>query len=76
MKTTSYNPSALEVEIAEIIAKMKDQINEHLKNRSIVAVEHDLKMDNPQLYFTVEDDDGDKHKLALTLIQKPDDYQA
>jgi hypothetical protein len=54
---------------------MKDQINEHLKDRSIVAVEHDLKMDNPQLYFTVQDNDGDIHKLALTLIQKPDEYQ-
>lgn len=75
MKTTSYNPSELEVEIASIIEQMKDQINVNLKDRTIIAVEHDLSIDNPQLYFTVQDNDGDIHKVALTLIQKPDEYQ-
>ena len=74
MKTTSYNPSALEVEMAEIIENMKDQINHKLKDRLIVSIEHDLEMDNPQLYFKIEDDDGDKHELSLKLIQKPDDF--
>ena len=74
MKTTSYNPSALEVEVAEIIEKMVDHINSQLVGRKIVSVKHDLLMDNPQLYFTVEDNDGDLHELAIRLIQKPDDY--
>ena len=73
MKTTSYNPSALEVEIAEIIEKLKDQISVQLRDREIISVEHDLEMDNPLLYLTIQDNDGDLHKMALKLIQKPDD---
>jgi len=74
MKTTSYNPSKLEVEMAEIIENLKDKINHGLKDRKVISIEHDLEMDNPQLYFTIEDDDGDKHELSLKLIQKPDDF--
>ncbi|MBS0001294.1 MAG: hypothetical protein KFF73_20080 [Cyclobacteriaceae bacterium] len=76
MKTTSYNPSELEVEIAEIIEKLKDQISDGLKDRKIVAIEHDLEMDNPLLYFTIQDNDGDLHKMAMKLIQKPDEFQS
>lgn len=74
MKTTSYNPSALEVEIAEIIEKLKDQISAQLRDREIISVEHDLEVDNPLLYLTIQDNDGDLHKMALKLIQKPDDF--
>jgi hypothetical protein len=74
MKTTSYNPSALEVEIAEIIEKLKDHISAQLRDRQIISVEHDLEMDNPLLYLTIQDNDGDLHKIALKLIQKPDDF--
>ena len=75
MKTTSYNPSALEVEIAEIIEKLKDQINAHLRDRRIISVKHDLEMDNPLVFLTIQDNDGDLHKIALKLIQKPDELQ-
>lgn len=73
MKTTSYNPSKLEVEIAKIIEKLKDQITAELPGRRIIAVDHDLEMDNPILFLTIQDDDGDKHKMVLKLIQKPDE---
>jgi hypothetical protein len=75
MKTTSYNPSALEVEIAEIIEKLKDQISAHLRDRRIISVKHDLEMDNPLVFLTIQDNDGDLHKIALKLIQKPDELQ-
>lgn len=75
MKTISYNPSSLEVEIAKIIEKLKDQISVHLQDRKIISVEHELEMDNPLLYLTIQDDDGDLHKIALKLIQKPDGLQ-
>jgi len=73
MKTTSYNPSTLEVEIAKIIEKLKDHITAELPSRRIIAVDHDLEMDNPILYLTIQDDDGDLHKMVLKLIQKPDE---
>jgi len=73
MKTTSYNPSSLEVEFANIIESLKDQMNDLLENRKISSIEHQLETDNPLLYLTIEDNDGDKHKLVMKLIQKPDD---
>lgn len=73
MKTTSYNPSTLEVEIAKIIEKLKDHITAELPNRKIISVDHDLEMDNPVLHLTIQDDDGDLHKMVLKLIQKPDE---
>jgi len=73
MKTISYNPSTLEVEIAEIIEKLKDQISTQLRDRRIISIDHDLEMDNPLLHMTIQDDDGDIHKMAVKLIQKPDE---
>lgn len=73
MKTTSYNPSTLEVEIAQIIEKFKDQISAELPDRRIISIEHDLEMDNPIVSLTIQDDDGDLHKMVIKLIQKPDE---
>lgn len=73
MKTTSYNPSDLEVEMANILEELQSQMNQLLKNRKIESIEQKLDMDNPTIYLNVLDDDGDKHMLVLKLIQKPDD---
>ena len=73
MKTISYNPSDLEVEIAGSIEKLQGQISELLPNRKIDSIEQKLDMDNPTIYLHVSDDDGDKHVVVLKLIQKPDD---
>ena len=43
MKTESYNPSSLEVEMANIIEILKDKINDEFKNRQITSIEHKLK---------------------------------
>jgi hypothetical protein len=74
MKTTSYNPSSLEVEIATVIENLKDQISSNLQNRKVLSIDHKLDMDNPQLDLTIQDLDGDIHKIILKLIQKPDEY--
>ena len=73
MKTTSYNPSPLEVEFSNIIESLKLEINAKLNNRTIESFEHRLDMDNPTLKIFIKDDDGDKHCLVIKLIQKPDD---
>lgn len=73
MKTDSYNPSTLEVDLANIIESFKEELSQRLNNRKITAIEHRLDMDNPTLYFHIEDDDGDKHLIIVKLIQKPDD---
>lgn len=73
MKTTSYNPSPLEVEFASIIESLKEDINKKLENRNIDSFEHRLDMDNPTLKVFIKDDDGDEHCLVLKFIQRPDE---
>ena len=72
MKTTSYNPSEIEVEFATVIESLKDTISDKLSQKKILSVENHLNMDNPILKVHLIDDDGDKHTLVLKLIQKPD----
>jgi len=73
MKTYSYNPSEIEVEIATVLESMKDVISDKLSQKKIVAIESYPEMDNPIIKIQIEDDDGDKHALVLKIIQKPDD---
>ena len=72
MKTTSYNPSPLEVEFASSIEKNKEGLSNSLVDRSITRIEQIIDADNPTIKVFVQDDDGDKHLLILKLIQKPD----
>jgi len=72
MKTTSYNPSDLEVEFATVIESLKDTISDKLNHKKILSVENNLNIDNPILKVQLLDDDGDEHTLVLKLIQKPD----
>ena len=58
MKTVSYNPSDLEVEIANILENLQTQISDLLKNRKVSSVERNLDMDNPTIYLNILDDDG------------------
>lgn len=72
MRTTSYNPSEIEVEFATIIESLTDTINDKLSQKKILSVENNLNLDNPILKVYLLDDDGDKHTLIVKLIQKPD----
>lgn len=68
----TYNPSKLEVEFADIIEELKDQIEAKLNGNKIVALDKNSNVDNPLVRITLEDKEGDKHMLILKIIQKPD----
>ena len=72
MNTTTYNPSPLEVEFADIILELKDAINGKLKNAKIINIDKNTNIDNPLVRITLEDKDGDKHMVIMKIIQKPD----
>lgn len=72
MKTTTYNPSPLEVKFADAIEELKGQIESKLKDHKITKIDKNIGVDNPILRITMEDDDGDKHMVILKVIQKPD----
>ena len=72
MKTKIYNPSQLEVQFANAIVKLKDQLERELNGCKILEVENKINADNPMLLFHLQDEDGDKHDLVVKLIQRPD----
>lgn len=74
MKTTSYNPSPVEVEFANIINQLQDKIGNHLSNNDIIKVENKIHEDNPMVKFYLLDNDGDPHEVVLKIIQTPDKF--
>jgi len=74
MRTTQYNPSQLEVELAYAFSTITEQIEEHLSSAKIVGVDNKIQDDNPSVTFHLEDTDGDPHEVVIKLIQKPDKF--
>ena len=74
MKTTSYNPSPLEVEIAEAISQLKGEIEKRLSRNEIITIENNVQEDNPTVKFYLLDREGDPHEIVLKIIQTPDKF--
>ena len=72
MKTNSYNPSPLEIEFANLLDDLIDEMNLRLKNRKIESSDIQLDQDNPTFRMDICDLDGDKHTMILKIIQRPD----
>lgn len=74
MKTTSYNPSPLEVDLANAILILQSEIEKHLQDNKIIHAEPNLKKDNPSIKFNLLDKDGDPHELVVRVVQIPDKH--
>lgn len=74
MKTQSYNPSSLEVEMANIIIELSEQISKKFKDNDVVHMEAKTSSDNPSIRIHLLDKDGDPHELVLKIIQTPDKF--
>jgi hypothetical protein len=74
MKTTSYNPSPLEVDFANSLMILQNEIEKHLQDNKIIRTEPDLAKDNPTVKFILQDKDGDNHELVIRVVQIPDKY--
>ncbi len=72
MKTTHYNPSSLEVAMAEAIVGIQQELESKIPDYKIAEVDADLKADNPVVKFQVIDKDNDRHQLVLRVIQSAD----
>ena len=72
MKTTIYNPSPLETELANALVSLQKEIEKNLKEKTISAVSADLSQDNPSVKFNVVDKDGDHHEVIIKVVQIPD----
>jgi hypothetical protein len=74
MKTTTYNPSSLEVDFANALFILQDQIQKHLQGNEVVKVESNIRKDNPMVKFSLLDKDGDPHEIVVRIIQIPDKF--
>jgi hypothetical protein len=74
MKTSTYNPSPLEVDFANALFILQQQIQKHLHDNKVVHVESDINRDNPTVKFSLLDKDGDPHEVVIRIIQIPDKF--
>lgn len=74
MKTSTYNPSALEMDFANALQILQQDIEKHLLDNQITHVENHLGKDNPMVKFSLVDKDGDPHEIVVRIIQIPDKY--
>jgi hypothetical protein len=49
MKTSTYNPSPIEVDFANALYLLQKEIEKHLQDNEIVHVESNIKKDNPMV---------------------------
>lgn len=74
MKTTLYNPSAIETEIAHAIVSLQKEIEKQLKDKRISQATADTSQDNPSVKFSIVDNDGDHHEVVVKIVQIPDQH--
>ena len=74
MKTASYNPSPLEVELAKGLTKLGPEIEKYLTNNKISSIENKIEADNPMVVIHTTDADGDPHEIVMKIIQRPDSF--
>lgn len=72
MKTVNYNPSQLEIELANIIVSLKQEIGSKFQGQTITQIASDLTQDNPAVKITLVDKDGDNHDVVIKIVQLPD----
>jgi hypothetical protein len=74
MKTSTYNPSPLEVDFANSLYILQKEVEKHLQGNQVTNVELQLKRDNPMVRFSLVDKDGDPHEIVVRIIQIPDKF--
>lgn len=74
MKTQMYNPSILEVQLAEGLSKLSAEIEKQLDGNQIINIENKIHEDNPLVKLFLLDRDGDPHEVVLKIIQTPDKF--
>lgn len=74
MRTEHYNPSQIEVELAQAMTELKSQLEKYLSHNTIKSIENHIQEDNPMLLLHLEDQDGDPHEVVVKVIQRADKF--
>lgn len=72
MKTTAYNPSNLEIELAKTVVLLQKEIEQKLNGKQITKIFPDVSQDNPAVKITLVDKEGDAHEVVMKIVQLPD----
>jgi hypothetical protein len=73
MKTSTFNPSPIELEFAQAITDLQTEIQKKIKSNKIIDIQNNYNSDNPTLTFKLEDSEGDRHELVMRFIQRMED---
>ncbi|HLT73281.1 MAG TPA: hypothetical protein VKZ75_11550 [Cyclobacteriaceae bacterium] len=74
MKTPTYNPSPLEVNLADALYSLQKEIQQRLPDNEIVDMKCETSTENPLVRFHLVDNDGDPHEIIVRIIQIPDKF--
>jgi len=74
MKTPTYNPSPLEVNLADALYSLQNEIQKRLPGNEIVDMKCETNTENPLVRFHLLDNDGDPHEIIVRIIQIPDKF--
>ena len=72
MKTTTYNPSKLELEFCQAIQDLIPTLSEKMPEYKIAVQQVRNNLDNPFLDLMVTDADGDEHEIVIKFVQRAD----
>ena len=74
MKTSAYNPSPIEIDFANALLTLQNELEKNLTDNQIIHVETQIRKDNPMIKFSLLDKDGDPHEVVVRVIQIPDKF--
>jgi molecular chaperone GrpE (heat shock protein) len=74
MRTTSYNPSKLEVALTDALSQLTEQLNSKLGKYTVESIKTKTREDNPSLVLSILDEDNDPHTVVVKIIQRPDNF--
>lgn len=72
MEHEDYNPSPLEVQFANAIEQLSDQLAKQLPEHKILSIEKNIRLDNPQLNVRLENQQGKRNEVVIRIIQRVD----
>jgi hypothetical protein len=70
MEGEHLNPSKLEVELADALEKLSDQLEPLITGQKLKQVEKFTQLDNPQLHLTLENEAGKVSEVVIRIIQR------
>jgi len=73
MRTSFYNPSSLEINFANAVKDLTQQLEKKLdEGNKVIKTEAIHNTDNPMVIFRLKDKEGDLHEVVVQFIQRPD----